>query len=223
MTLTTLIDKQDNSEIIRDQVSAILALETASQTALATLAGKPSPEEWTFRVFQERANQWECFPYNSTDIVPVVNVWVDNSVFIKSRSNSIERQGADLTLNIDCYAPGLTTLPTADTQISGDENAAIVAQRVARLVRNILMAAEYTYLGLRGTVGQRWIESITLFQPQQGNQTAHHTMGARLVLKITYNEFSPQYELETLELLTAEVSRTGDGEVVLNASYDYTV
>jgi hypothetical protein len=84
------------------------------------------------------------------------------------------------------------------------------------------MAAEYTYLGLRGLVWQRWPQSITVFQPQLDSRTIQQIVGARLSLRVAFNEFSPQAEPVTLELLSVDVTRAEGGEVVLQADYDYT-
>ena len=56
--LTTLIDKQDNSEIIRDQIGVILANELANQQVLAAAAFK-EPTEWEMNVYLERHNPIE--------------------------------------------------------------------------------------------------------------------------------------------------------------------
>ena len=84
------------------------------------------------------------------------------------------------------------------------------------------MAAEYTYLGLRGTVWRRWPQSITVFQPQIDGRPVSHVVGARIALRAEFNEFAPQVTPETLELLTVNMKRTEDGEIVLAANYDYT-
>ena len=84
------------------------------------------------------------------------------------------------------------------------------------------MAAEYTYLGLQGLVWQRWPQSITVFQPQLDGRQMQQIVGARLALRVVFNEFSPQVEAETLELLSVDVIRAEDGEIVLEADYDYT-
>jgi len=105
---------------------------------------------------------------------------------------------------------------------AGDKEAALEVQRALRLVRNILMAAEYTYLGMRGVVWQRWPQSITSFQPQIDGRQIQQIVGARLAFNVVFNEFSPQVPAVTLELVSAEVSRSEDGEVVVNADYDYT-
>lgn len=222
MTIATLIDKQDTVEIVRDQIAAILALESAAQVALATIAGKPDPNEWKLRVYQERSNPWENLPSKTSDRSPVVNVWWDSSTFEMAASNIVERQKSAATINIDCYGYGKSSDDGGTGHIAGDRNAAETVQRAVRLVRNILMAGEYTYLGLRGTVWRRWVDSITMMQPQQDNQNVHHIVAARLAFRVEFNEFSPQVQPETLELLSVDVQRTEDNQIVVEADYDYT-
>lgn len=221
--ITTLIDKQDNVEVIRDQVAAILALEAASQVALATAAAKPDPSLWALRVYQERATPWENFPPHGSDKTPVINVWWETSSFEKSSSNVMERQKALATINIDCYGFGESKSDGGAGQIVGDQNAAENTQRAVRLARNILLASEYTYLGLRGVVWGRWVENITIFQPLQNNETVEHVVGARIRLNVEFNEFAPQYVAETLDLLSIDVKRAEDGLIVVEADYDYTI
>lgn len=222
MTLE-LIDKQDTFEIVRDEIVAILVTEIASQQALAITAGKPNPEEWKLRIFKERANPWEQF-LNApvADTSPLVNVWYDNSNFVEAKSNIIERQNAVATYNIDCYGYGVSKTDGGSGHIPGDRDAALAAQRALRLVRNILMAAEYTYLGtLRGIVWQRWVQAVTVFQPQQEAQNVQNIVGARIAFRVSFNEFSPQVVPEVLELLAATVKRAEDDEIVIEADYDY--
>lgn len=221
MTIASLIDKQDTVEIIRDQIAAILALETTAQQALATAAAK-DPDLWKLRIYQERANPWENLPSKTDDRSPVVNVWWDSSTFDMSASNIVERQKSSATINIDCYGYGISANDPAGGHTAGDRNAAEAVQRAVRLVRNILMAGEYTYLGLRGVVWQRWVDSIAIFQPQQDNQNVHHIVGARLAFRVDFNEYSPQVEPVTLELLSVDVKRTEDDQIVVEADYDYT-
>lgn len=221
MTIATLIDKQDNAEIIRDQIGAILATEVASQMALAT-AGARDPNDWKLRVFSERSNPWEQFLNDQSDDSPIVNVWWDNSNFDPKVSTVVERQKSETVYNIDCYGYGKSADNPAGGHIPGDREAAFEAHRAIRLVRNIMMAAEYTYLGLRGVVYKRWVQAITVFQPQQDGNQVQQIVGARLAFRVEFNEFSPQIPLETLELLSADVNRTEDGQLIAEADYDYT-
>lgn len=218
--IQNLIDKLDSFEIVRDQITAILATETASQMALATAADK-DPLDWKMRIFEERSNPWEQFLNEQEDRSPIVNVWYDNSNFDTKASNVSERQKAEAVFNIDCYGYGKSEDVQGGGHKPGDQEAAFEVQKAIRLVRNILMAAEYTYLGLRGLVWSRWPQAITVFQPQIEGRQIQQVVGARIALKVSFNEFSPQFELNTLELVSVNVLRTEDGEIVAEADYDY--
>lgn len=224
--LDTLIDKQDNFEIIRDQIAAILTSEVANQMVLAAAAAKDSAL-WKLRIFTERSNPWEQWIDidDSTDLSPIIDVWYDNGNFPGAKGGTVDRQAHEAIYNLDCYGVGVSADVPAGGHDPGDKEAAFEAQRAVRLVRNILMAAINTYLqtakgsGLR--VWQRWPESITVFQPQLDNQAIQHIVAARIALKVTFNEFSPQVTPETLELLTVDVKRIEDGQIVLEADYEY--
>lgn len=220
MTISILIDKQDNSEIIRDQIAAILVAEVASQQVLASIAAL-DPDDWKLRIYTERSNPWEQWLNNQDDISPIVNIWVDNSNFDKSASNVMERQKSETTFNIDCYGVGISSDNPLSGHNPGDKEAAFEVQRVVRLVRNILMAAEYTYLGMRGLVWSRWPQSINPFQVQIDNRAIQHIQAARIAFNVEFNEFSPQVEEETLEFLSIDIKRTEDGQIVLETDYDY--
>ena len=219
----TLIDKQDNSEIIRDQIAAILVTEVANQIALATTAGKPDPDDWKLRIFTERSNPWEQFQNEQTDRSPLVNIWFDSENFDRGASNVMQRQKTEAVFNIDCYGYGKASDNPSGGHNPGDKEAALEVQKALRLVRNILMAAENTYLQLQGTVWSRWPQSITSFQPQLDSRNVLQIAGARLALRVTFNEFSPQVVAETLETLAVTVLRTEDGEIVLETQYDYPI
>jgi hypothetical protein len=215
MTISSLIDKSDTVELIRDQVAAILVLESASQQALATAAGK-DPELWALKVYKERANIWD----GQAGPTPIVNVFWDRSTFDRSSSNAIERQRSSATIQIDCIGYGHSA-DSASGHTLGDQQAAETAQRAVRLVRNILCAATYSYLGLRGVVWGTWVESITIMQPPPTRQNAQHVVGARLSLTVDFNEFSPQVEPARLDLLTVGIHRQEDGQLIVAADYVY--
>jgi len=143
MTIQSLIDKQDTFEQVRDQIAAILTLETASQQTLATAAGK-DPELWKLRIFSERSNPWESFRDSDRNKTPIVNVWYESSAFQEGSSTVSERQDTLGTFNIDVYGYGVSQANGAGHD-AGDEQAALTCQRGLRLVRNILMASEYPY------------------------------------------------------------------------------
>lgn len=218
--IDSLIDKQDNFEIVRDQIAAILTTEVANQMAKATAASK-DPALWDLQIFLERSNPFEKWLNNQDESAPIVNVWYDNGNFPGTKGGVVEKQEHEAIYNVDCYGLGVSE-PDGEGHKPGDREAALEAQRAVRLVRNILMAAINTYLQLRGTVGQRWIQSITVLQPQIEGRTVQHVLGARIAFRVRLEELSPQVTPETLETLAVEVKRTEDGEVVLNAEYEST-
>ena len=217
-----LINKQDNFEIVRDQIASILVLETANQQTLAVAAGQ-DPALWNLKIYSERSFPWESYlndPSNSD--APIVNVWYDNSSFDKSRSNTMERQDTNGIFNIDCHGVGVSQDIAEGGHVSGDQQAALNAQRAVRLVRNMIMASQYTYLKLRGLVGSRWPQAISMFQIKQDSPTAQSIVGARMTMAVRFNEFSPQYVPETLDLISVGIKRKETGELILLANYDYT-
>jgi hypothetical protein len=209
-----LIDKQDNVEIVRDQIAAILTVELANQKTLS--GGVPQPQ-----VFVERSNPWGQFIEPASVMPSLINVWFDNESFDESTSNVVERQKCVATINVDCYgaAASVDDGDPAGGHQPADLQAALEAQRTVRLARNILMAGAYTYLGLRGLVWKRFPQTISMFQPQIDNHAVQRVVGARLALQVQFNEFSPQVTGEPLETLMIEVLRKETGQLLLRAEY----
>lgn len=217
MTIDALIDKQDTFEIVRDAIAQILADEVAAQQALATAAGKDATL-WDMGVFTERFNPWEMMR-DQPSAVPVVHVWYDRSNFQMGASNVVEKQQVEASFNIDLIARGTAEDIVGAGHVPGDKDAIFNVQRAARLTRNILMADLYTYLGLRGTVGRRWISSIESFQPDQGEHGTPRVAGMRISLSVIFNEFSPQYTPETLEGVSVSIQRDIDGKVLAKMEF----
>lgn len=221
--ITTLIDKLDTNEIVRNQVAGILQAEQANQVALATAAAKPDPQQWALEVYLERSNPFEKWlntpPAGSA--VPIVNVWFDSDSTNRNSSNSVNKQSMRGTVNVDIYghAPSAADGPGYKP---GDRESALESQRGARLVRNILMAGVYTRLALPGVVSDRWVQSRQTFQPQIDGRTVQHIVATRLALELVYNELAPQPEGEPLEAIGVTVKRAADGRVYFDADFDYT-
>ena len=223
-----LIEKTDTAELVRDQIAAILKIESENQVRLARAAGPPrDPEDWALRIFIERAHPWELFrdtPEEDSGCcreAPIVNVWWDRSTFDGQRGDAVERQTASGYFNVDIYARGIAQGRSDDGHDSGDELASRDAQRAVRLVRNILMSGHYAYLGMRGVVGKRWPESIEL-HPADGERSAQQVASARVRMAVDFNEFSPQVKGQPLERITTEVRRDSvTGELLLTATTSF--
>lgn len=233
--LTVLIDKQDNFEVIRDQIAVLINTNQAAQVILA--AAEPDPSQWKLRVFTERAQPWEQFlnePEKALalqDLSPIVNVWYENGTFPEAQGDTVNRQAHVATYNIDVYGFGIAQDDGSTGQIPGDLTAVQNATRGIRLVRNILMAAENTYLQLQNKGGaalgpgvyQRWVQSVTSSQPDLGGESAHSVIGIRLALRVTFNEYSPQVdESNALETVHVDIKRASDGMLLTDVEYDLT-
>jgi hypothetical protein len=222
--IDTLIDKQDNFEIVRDQIAAILVAETANQQALAEDADK-DPALWKLDIKLEASDPLEKWlnigdgsDYSQVDKSPIVNVWYQSTDFQQNASNTVDRQKGNGLFNVDIYGFAISTA-TEGGHDPSDKAAALEAQRAARLVRNILMAGVNTYLQLRGTVWRRWIQNIETFQPQINQQNAQQIVGARITFGVEFSEFSPQITPQNLDEVGIKIKRALDGAVTLEADY----
>lgn len=225
--ITSLIDKVDSFELVRDQVAAILAVELANQVRIASASGRDA-RSYCARVYTERTNPWSDFVdlpdtlENPEHGHPVVNVSFERATYDASASNVVERQRANATFNIDCYAYGVAHDDGGMGHCSGDQIAVESAQAVVRVVRNILMSGQWAYLGMRGSVSRRWVNSIQAFQPAQDGRQIQQVAALRIELQVDFNEFSPQVAGQLLDAITATVRRDGDGRVYLVAEYGET-
>lgn len=219
--LDFLIDKEDNFEVVRDQIALILATESANQMVKAVAAAE-DPLLWKLDVYTERSNPWAKWANNQADRAPVINVWFDTGTFPESRGNRVSRQLLSGVYNIDCYAVGVAADVSGGGHTPGDQLAAEDAQRAFRLARNILMSNINTYLGLRRTVETRWPQSVSSFQPQQGEEAGLQTHAVRLALQVDLHEYSPQQTPGELEQLHIDIKRNADGKILAGAEYDLT-
>ena len=220
MPISTLIDKEDGFEIVRDQLAQILSNETAAQQLLAAEAGR-DPDSWKLNVYAERSDPWEQWLDESgpVDLAPIINIWYESDSFDMSHGNVVSSQASEGTFNIDCYGYGKAGDNPAGGHVAGDEKAALECARAARLVRNILMASEYTYLDLRGLVARRWVQSRTNFQPQMANTTVQQVQAVRLVIAVKYLETAPQYQADTIGCIHTKIQRAEDGRVLAETEH----
>lgn len=226
--ITTLILDQDNSEVIRDRIAEILLVESARQQELALEHDPPQdPDQWVLRVFTERTNAWDEFLPVDADgddaapqfAAPIVNVSVYSVAYDGKASNPISRQKGVGIFHIDCFGYGVSRDLSGDGHDPGDARASLEAQRAARLVRKILMAGAYAWLGLpRGAsqfVWSRRVESIQTFDAQLGERPAAHVAAVRVAFQVEFNETAPQVESATLEEIVVSITRAETGEVTL--------
>lgn len=223
-----LIDKQDNFEIVLNQIAAILAAETLAQQVLATAASKDSAL-WAFDVYLNRYNPVEIFQ-KDPEATPIINVWYDTSNFPDNKSDTVGRHLSQTAYNLDIYAGAPSADNPAGGYIRGDEQSSQDLHRIIRLVRNIIMHPDNTYLQLSQVVGsrsqnlvwKRWIESFQVFQPQIDDRPAQNVIASRANLQVMFNEIPVIETYEPLELVFIEAKRDGDGKVIFEAEFETT-
>lgn len=229
--IQALIDKRDNAELLRDEIAAILLVESEQQQALALTASK-DPADWKLRVFIERTNpwgEWEEAPDPDSPLEetsPIVNVSLDTENFDLAKSNIVERHAVVGTFHVDCYGYGKSR-GEGSGHIPGDRAAAFEAQRAVRLVRNILMSSYYTYLGQAAAgrfVGRRWITSITYPEIGPAERPVQHVRVGRIAFEVSFYEYSPQYQGVPLTLVQTQVIRSGSDpeQILLKADFPLT-
>jgi len=224
--LQTLIDKQDNSEIIRDQIGVILVEELANQQVLAAAAAK-DPTDWEMKVYLERHNPIEDFlntdpeSIDLSDFVPRVNVSIDKADLELAKSDYIEEQGFVGKYLIDVYGFGMAQNQVVGHQ-PGDEKSAFEAQRAIRLVRNILMASTNIQLQLPTIVCDRMSTQLKFMPMKIEVSTVHQITAGRLTLEVNYREQSPQYQSVPLAQVDVLVCRAEDGSLLQQLTYDQT-
>jgi len=216
-----LINKQDNFEIVRDKIASILALEVANQVYLAGQEGEESTD-WDFDIYLERSNPWELVEDTDGNVLrqtPLVNVYYESSTISPGMSDSVERQTYDVVINIDCLSAKNNKLVDGEIK-KGDELASLDVQRVARLVRNIIASAFYRKLEMPTIVHERVVHSITMFQPNINDRPAQACIGARVVVNVSINEYSPQAVPETIDIVGGTITRGDDGLVYCNLRFE---
>jgi hypothetical protein len=222
--INTLIEKQDTNEIVRDQIAAIITVELARQRALAAAASK-SQVPYTIDVYAERLRPWELLSDEDGDEaseMPLVNISFDNDTFDNKGSDTVGNQKAKGIFYIDCYGHKNSYINSKGVKIHGDSLTSRESDRVAALIRNIIMAGEWTYLGLQGSVFRRYILRREKFIPSDREGRFFETVvSTRMTLEVEYKEYSPQNPGVDLELLinTCEIEETG---LVINQKFDYT-
>lgn len=214
--INSLIDKLDTKEILLLNIQQILDIESANQVQLATDAGQANPQEWALRVYTERSNPFELFRDESTLEVPRVVIFFDRGQEV--HSNAVERSTETGTFAIEVYGAA-----NSHGGVPADFLAAQRMERGIRLVRNILMDAQYDQLGApRGQlVWRRRVATVETFRPPQESDAATRTIAARVSLEVTYNEYAGEYEPAVLEFFNAVISRS-DGSPPYSVEFDYS-
>jgi hypothetical protein len=206
-----LLKNPDNIEIVRDQLAGILALELLHQHELAEadpdLAAK---EDYNVHVYIENDEPWAV--QDDDNPFPAINVSFDSySIDTDDGSNDRIVNGK---YYIDCYAAG-----NYDGEGFAGRVAKIKSMKIARFVRNILQAANYRYLKLRGVVNSQHIAKCESGTVKDENGAVKVGV-QRITLEAEFHENSPQVECDVLEAM-GFTCNSDSGEVLLDLLENY--
>ncbi|HET9954172.1 MAG TPA: hypothetical protein VFQ61_06700 [Polyangiaceae bacterium] len=215
--ISELLLEADGLVLVRDQIATILAVESAGQMALAAQVGA-DPMPWYLRVFTERTAPWESYllePSGGTsDMGPIVNVSWESTQFDLKHGNVVSAQRGGGLFHIDCYAYAVSADDGLSGHVPGDEQAKREVQRVLGLVRKILMAAHYTYLGLPGRVARRWVTAENALSAAVDDRSLQRVAAARLSLQVEYGEQAPQVTGPPLREVVTSFKRSDTGQLI---------
>ncbi|GHU66647.1 hypothetical protein FACS189447_07950 [Spirochaetia bacterium] len=186
--INILLNNLDNVEIIRNQIAAILQIETENQLALAENAAIEDLRDFKIGVYVEKARPWELTgSTEATSPFPLINVLLNDVKQDMNPGSPVNEKKYIATFFIDCYGCG-----NIGSDGNDDTLATIRAWKTARIVRNILNSGFYTYLGLRGTVRKREITEIKTGAPSNMPESALAITTCRVSFTVDYSEKSPQ-------------------------------
>jgi len=211
--IKTLLKTPDNSELIRDQIAAILKSEILNQKMLADNDSEiKNLKDYDIEVYIENSRPWLLLGNTADENpFPLVNVCLQD---IKKDSGPITGKIKYTgTYYIDCYGCGNYQPEDATEWIPDDYLSALRAWRTARVVRNIVMSGFYVFLGMSKVVRKRDIKSITTVIPSNLQDSAVSITVCRIILEVDFHENSP--EAEGIEFNGISFKAYNNGEVTL--------
>lgn len=209
--VTELLNSPDNVEIVRDQVAGILALELMHQKEIADeTPDLPAPQDYDVKVYIENDEPWAV--QDEKNPFPAINV-----SFVKYKIDTDDGSNdriVNALYNVDCYAVG-----NYDGEGFAGRVAKIKSMKIARFARNILQAANYRYLKLRGVVNSQHIASCTsgVVKDSEG---AVKVGVQRIALEVEFHEHSPQVVSDVLEEMHLTCN-SATGEILLTMKEVY--
>ena len=206
-----LLKNQDNAELIRDRIAAILKLEFTNQKKLADneveLLNK---KDFDIKVYLENSRPWEGLNANNNPF-PLVNVCLQETTEDDKPGATVGKIKYTGTYYIDCYGCG--NYQPENENIPDDTLAAKRAWQTARITRNILMSGFYVFLGMQGIVRRRRITKITTVIPNALQDSAIAIIACRIIFQVEFHETSP--EAEGVDFEGISFISKNDGEVEL--------
>lgn len=216
MALQSVFSRRLNAHIACDAVATILAAEEENQRVLALGLGQDS-EALRVRIYTGRvAPVSDWIDVNSdTDVSSIVNVRLERVEYVGG--NVVEQQRCQVRIAVECFAVGCASqLPEGIWH--AEEISLERIQLVTGFVRGVLMAAENAYLGLRGVVTKRWIESEAYLPIDLEHDTrVQHVRACKLSLVVDTYEASPQTTGVPMASVRVRMLKASDGQVLASS------
>lgn len=205
--IEALILTQDVVEVVRDRIAAILAIECANQAQLALDSlSEAEARDYKISVYVENERPWES-GVSGAAMEPAVNVSVSQTA--EDASGSVRTGRFIGTYHIDSYGFSAGVDNGLDDRV-----ATMQVWKVARVIRNILAAEEYTYLELRGVVGWRRNRGIKAGKPGNLAESAFAVSMTRMTLDVSFEETAPEISGVELEAIGVRIDDK-DGRVLV--------
>jgi hypothetical protein len=182
-----LLNENDHAEVIRDTITAILKTEIDNQKKIATKLNIEDKHDFDISIYSENTRPYDLLTDNYNPF-PLINICMQKMVQDERPGSSVNNQKYVITFNIDCWECG----NSYNKELPDDYLSSIRAWKTARIVRNILMAGCYTYLGIRKIVRKREIKSIDAIIPQGMADSAISVTVCRIIFNVETYEESPQ-------------------------------
>jgi hypothetical protein len=206
--LKNLLEKPDNVELIRDNISAILKIECINQHKLAK--GRPDEADYRIGVWKEKSRPWSLTEdAENKSPFPLVNVQLREVKLDTPPGSTFGQKKYVCIFHLDCYAHGEFGEEPDDT------DSTLKAVKIGRVIRNIITSEHHAYFGLRGIVRDYRITQGTIGDPRNSEQSAQSITIYRQVLIVEYYEDSPKAELGTFEEYNF-VTTSPNGEVLID-------
>lgn len=169
-------------ELIRENIGQILTDELCGQDYVKQFEN--------FKVWNERFIQFDLTE------MPAINVAYHNTPYQDYTPK--EQQGIN-EYHIDIH---MNAIHTRD--VKGDTDAALKCQRLAGIVRYILMSQEQFHLGFDpGVVQSRWVETLEMGKITDND--AKQTIVARLTFRVKANEVVANIAPTEMEAIHTQV------------------
>lgn len=167
---------EQNFELVRDQIAAIIKDEVANQAVL-----QPNEEALqNVSIFVDRLAK-----VNKSEL-PLINIFLDIGNF---QNQDVEAQDGIYIFNIDIYFSG----KSSSNEARGDTKSLRNLQRLAGVVRAIIQSVKYITLGLeKPSVLHRSIKNLIITDPTSSQDGINVSQG-RLTLEVRMVEIAEMF------------------------------